>query len=119
MQTLPESVGLAIATASLVVRLGWVIVGVVLHPLTVRFYGGLSTGRRLLLAGASLLFLLAFAEAVVLVVLALLWLDALATLGPWRRGSRRTVLFTSDTRPPTDLSTITEADGTEDPEGWQ
>ena len=67
----------------------------------------------------ALLFLLAFAEAAVLVGLALLWLDALATIGPWRRGSRRRVLFISDTRPPTDVSTSAEAEGTEDPEAWQ
>ena len=96
LQALPESVGLAIAAASLVVRLGWVIVSLALHPLVALFWGSLSIGRRLLLAGAFLLFMVAFAEAAVLAGLALLWLDALATLGPWRRSSRRRVLFMVD-----------------------
>ena len=118
LQTMPESVGLAIAAASMVVRLGWVIVGVALHPLIALVWGTLTTGRRLLLAGASLLFLLAFAEAAVLGLLALLWLDALANLGPWHRKSRRRVLFIEDTRPPTGPDTDIEPEGTEDPDGW-
>ena len=87
LKALPESVGAWIAWASVLARLGWVILSIALNPagpdivrLLCMGRGGRGAGRRWLSVAFVLFVLLVAMQAIVLLALAALWVDALQAI---------------------------------------
>jgi len=96
LKALPESAGAWIAWASVLARLGWVILSIALNPagpdivrLLCMGRGGRGAGRRWLSVAFVLFVLLVAMQAIVLLALAALWVDALQAIAyPSRRRNR-------------------------------
>ena len=84
LKALPESVVVWIAWASVLVRLGWVILSIALNPerphIVRLLFMGRGAGRRWLSVAFVLFVLLVAMQAVVLLALAALWVDALQAI---------------------------------------
>jgi hypothetical protein len=97
LKGLPEGVVVWIAWASVFLRLGWVILSIALNPerphiVRLLFMGrgaGRGAGRRWLSVALVLFVLLVAMQAIVLMALAALWVDALQAIAfPSRRRNR-------------------------------
>jgi hypothetical protein len=85
LEALPEDQAMFVAWGSVVVRLGWVFLDLSLHPRIPSILRMMPRGKRWLAISVACLTLLIFAQAVVVVLLTLLWIDALQAVLPFSR----------------------------------